>query len=147
MIYYTKQGYAIEIDREDYNRIKQYNWYKKSTGFTNENKQSLGRFLLNYHGELEVDHKDRNQFNNKKDNLRIATRQQQLANRGPLGSNDFKGVSWDKSKKTFRVHICVDRKIKHIGCFKDEVEAAHAYDKVARETWGEFAYLNFPDWI
>ena len=48
------------------------------------------------------------------------------------------------SDGVFEVKIRYKRKLKYIGRFKNEIKAAKAYDKKARELFGEFAYLNFP---
>lgn len=44
--------------------------------------------------------------------------------------NRFKGVSWASDHKSFRVIATVNGKLKHIGYFKDEIEAAKAYNLV-----------------
>lgn len=143
---YKARRVSFLIDDDDYERVKKYEWYL-SRGHNIQNKDgiTIGRFILNYSGPLEVDHKDRNIKNNQKENLRLATRQQQLANRWPIGNNRYKGVSYDKNKRVYRAHICVNYRVKHIGCFKSERRAAIAYNKAAKEIWGEFAYLNVTD--
>ena len=43
----------------------------------------------------------------------------------------FRGVSWNKQSKKWKVVIRVHGKQKGLGYFTDEVEAAHAYDAYA----------------
>jgi hypothetical protein len=45
----------------------------------------------------------------------------------------------------WRARIRVNGKRISLGLFKDEIEAAKAYDRAARKYHGEFASLNFPD--
>lgn len=96
----------------------------------------------------DADHADYNGLNNTRKNLRLATRQDNCRNRrtqGNIKSSQYKGVYWYKSYEMWRAQIQVKGKTKAIGYFKDEVLAAKAYDTVARELFGEFLYLNFPD--
>jgi transposase len=60
------------------------------------------------------------------------------------GSSRFVGVSWDKCNRCWIVHISSNGKQRHVGCFKDEIAAARAYDEAARQAFGEFATPNFP---
>ena len=53
-------------------------------------------------------------------------------------TSKYKGVSITKSN-TYQVHI----NRKYIGVFKTQEEAAKAYDKKAKELFGEKAKLNF----
>lgn len=90
---------------------------------------------------LLVDHVDHDTLNNTRDNLRLATRAQQQANRRktkPTASR-FKGVSWDSVKGKWRVRPTVNGKKTDLGHFADELEAASAYETFIRRACGEFA--------
>jgi hypothetical protein len=59
-------------------------------------------------------------------------------------TSQFKGVY--QRRGGWRATLCVGRNApKHVGDFPDEVTAARAYDKAAREAFGEDAVLNFPE--
>lgn len=58
-------------------------------------------------------------------------------------SSKFKGVCFDKKWGKWTAQITNGKKI-HLGRFGTELEAAQAYDKAAKEHFGEFAVLNFP---
>lgn len=97
-------------------------------------------FLDSWDESLEVDHIDGDIFNNKADNFRMASSQQQKFNsKKRTGvSSQFKGVGWDKRKQKWRARIVIESKEKFIGYYTDEVEAAIAYDNRARQVHGEF---------
>ncbi len=67
-----------------------------------------------------------------------------VAERQPPKKSQFRGVSKGLRDKKWFVHIRIDGKITHIGCFVDELEAAKAYDELARKHHGNKAKLNFP---
>lgn len=94
-----------------------------------------------------VSHVDGNRLNNQRENLRIGTRQQiggrQSGHRG--SRSQYKGVAWHKNRETWVAQIRYEGQLKHIGCFNLEEDAARAYDAKARELFGEFVSLNFPD--
>jgi len=62
-------------------------------------------------------------------------------------TSKFKGVSWDSSKEKWVAQINKSGMHRQIGRFRDEIAAAEAYDEAARELFGEFARLNFPDGV
>lgn len=101
----------------------------------------LGRSLLK--GE-DVDHANRNGLDNRRCNLRVATRSQNIANRGPLKTNTsgFKGVNFIKSTGKWQAAICVKGVQISLGTFLSPVDAARAYNDAALTHFGEFAYLN-----
>jgi len=98
-------------------------------------------------GVLSVDHSEHISFSNIKP--RQATHKQNHANRRPNShykgkptSSRYKGVRWDKQKNKWMAVIKIDGKIKFIGYFCHENDAATAYNEAAQLAWGEYAYLN-----
>lgn len=97
--------------------------------------------------KLLVDHKNRDSMDNRRGNLRFATKSQNNMNRsGRKGtSSKYKGVSWYKSRKCWRAMIKVNGKRKSLGYYESEIEAAKVYDEAARKYQGQFAYQNFSE--
>ena len=97
--------------------------------------------------ETEVDHKSGDGLDNRRSNLRSATRSQNQANKFKKEntSSRFKGVYQRRNYRRFRAHIRVHGEEIHVGDFDSEIEAARAYDAAARKYHGEFARLNFPN--
>jgi len=94
---------------------------------------------------LFVDHIDHNGLNNRRSNLRLCTLAQNNRNMvSRTGSSKYKGVCWHGGTKKWNAKIRLNRKCYHIGLFTDEIAAAKAYDKKAKELHGQFACLNFP---
>lgn len=94
-----------------------------------------------------IDHIDGNYFNNKKENLREATKQQNQFNKKANynSTSKYKGVCWDKRRKKWLCGIYINGKLKNIGGFNDEILAAKYYDVFANYYFKEFARLNFPE--
>lgn len=92
--------------------------------------------------EGDTDHRDGDTLNNRRANLRAATRSQNNANAIKRGgaSSRFKGVHWHKQAKCWTVQV----KGRHIGQFKREENAATAYNFIAEQEYGEFARYNLP---
>jgi hypothetical protein len=96
-----------------------------------------------------VDHINNNSLDNRKANLRLATPAQNARNRRKMAtktSSKYKGVSYHSGQKKWCAAIRVDGQYKYFGLFKNEIDAAKAYDKAARKHHKEFAVLNFPSW-
>jgi hypothetical protein len=71
-----------------------------------------------------IDHIDGNRSNNKIDNLRDVTVQQNQWNH-----TKAKGYSWHKASNKFSSQIKIDGKMKHLGLFNTEQEARNSYLK------------------
>jgi hypothetical protein len=95
----------------------------------------------------DVDHKDGNGLNNRKNNLRVCTRQQNQCNRDSTNPTGFRGVALMKGGrvKPWVAGLKYRGRRLVFGYYATAEEAARAYDDAAKRLNGEFARLNFPD--
>ena len=90
-----------------------------------------------------IDHIDRNGLNCQRKNMRFCTSSDNSCNKiDGKGNAKYKGVSKCSHTNSFCVRINKNRKPIYIGRFRDEIEAAKAYNKAAKIYHGEFAKLN-----
>lgn len=101
---------------------------------------SMQVLLLGTRDGYEIDHKNRNSMDNRRENLRWATRMQNCHNTGSKNKWGFKGVKSDKGKWIAR--ITANKQKIHLGTFPTPKDAAIAYNEAAIKYHGEFAYLN-----
>lgn len=89
-----------------------------------------------------LDHINRIKDDNRIENLRIATRSQNIANSSIRKNckSKYKGVIFNCNK--WQARISVDNKRISLGYFIKETDAALAYNKAALEYFREFANLN-----
>jgi hypothetical protein len=154
----TQGKYAI-VDPEDFERLNKHKWHASKWGNTfyaircagPRNKTKfirMHREIIRPPRHLVVDHINHNGQDNRKANLRPATRAQNNYNRRQFRkdkSSKYTGLSWRKDRKKWAVIVCYKRKNIIVGYFEDEIRAAKAYDKAAKKYYSQFAYLNFPD--
>ena len=97
---------------------------------------------------FQVDHINHDTLDNRKINLRICTVAENQYNqqiKNVKKTSKYKGVSWSPRHKSFRADIYKGEGHWFLGYYKDEFEAAQAYDKKAIELFGEFARPNIQD--
>jgi hypothetical protein len=143
------KGFITFVSPEDAPLLAEANWHaRKSNGIyasrvyatrygESGKKIQLHRVIL---GEpSEIDHKDHNGLNNRRDNLRPCTPSQNIGNsRHRPGISGFRGVYQEQRTGRWVAQIA-DR---NLGTFATPREAARAYDAAALERFGEFATLN-----
>lgn len=144
-----KGKFAI-VDDEDYEELFKYKWCLDAWGgyaVRFDNRRMRG--LIKMHREImkppdksHVDHINGNSLDNRRCNLRLCTSMQNIWNKRKKSGQKFKGVH--PSGSGWRAVIQTNGKQHHIGTFATEIEAAMAYDEVAKREQGEFARLNFP---
>lgn len=97
-------------------------------------------------GGLQVDHIQHHlgRLDNRRSNLRLATRSQNQANKGrPVNNSSFyKGVSFNRGKWEARIRFGGQRL--NLGRFEAALVAAQTYDAASRLLNGSYAGLNFP---
>lgn len=151
------QGCVAVVDDADFDAVNMFKWYAQriKKGFyavrnIRKSDGSWGRLYLHQFlspGVELSDHRDGNGLNNQRNNIRPATTIQngQGFRRKKLGaSSQFRGVWWNKRSNKWKSAIGVKGGPKYLGLFLLEKDAALAYDKAAREIFGEFATPNFP---
>ena len=133
-------------------------------------KKGMHALIMNTPKGMHTDHINGYGLDNRKENLRVCTAQQNFQNRRLRSdsSTGFKGVAYypinkkkytskktgittineSVLKKPYKAYIGnPERTNRHIalGWYATPEEAARVRDTKAKELHGEFAYLNFPD--
>jgi hypothetical protein len=153
----TQDKYA-KIDHEDAERVMNYGpwtahndnkdrWYAVSRH--NGMKLLLHRFLMGVTNPKDiVDHINNNGLDNRRDNLRVVTKQQNNQNTrpNPKSRSPYKGVSFHSRDNRWLARIYFNNRRYELGRFpptpEGELDAAKAYNQKAKEFYGDFAYLN-----
>lgn len=141
-------GENIYVEDEDYPKLAPFNWYCNDgtaiRGYVDGEKVNITSLIVETPIGFLVDHKNLVMHNCLRNNLRLATKQQNNHNCGPRKQNitGYKGVHWRKDKHKFQARIQADKKNHLLGYFNSAQEAALAYNKAAKRLHGEFAFLN-----
>jgi hypothetical protein len=150
------QGKFAIIDYADRELVLPYKWHLKNGYAARRRKVADGhgpcvilmhRVLCPVHEGMEVDHRNRDRLDNRRENLRPATSAQNKANGAVISHNTsgYRGVGRTTSGRPWTARIGIGGRVKHLGNFSSREDAALAYDKEARTVFGEFAFQNFPE--
>jgi hypothetical protein len=148
----------IIINEEQLINVNKYKWYlvKSKTSDTYyartntriNGKRSyllLHRYLTDCPKGKEVDHINGNGLDNRKENIRICSRSQNVCNAKKYKTgftSKYKGVCFRKPSNKYVAQIMIGKIRKGLGYFEKEIDAAIAYNNAAIKYYGEFARVN-----
>jgi len=147
-------GRSVLVDDEDAERLSGYPWRLSQYGYAIRTKDSsdpppapetisMHREICNAPDGVEVDHRNMDRLDNRRENMRLCTRCENQQNRVASGeTSDYKGVCWDATHEKWIVRIQSDGKRRHLGRFHSEVRAAMVYNEAAKKLHGSYARLN-----
>lgn len=145
------RGLTALVDDADYDRIAAHRWYAQPNGgkrFYAARRERHGGPLIYMHREinrtpdaLHTDHIDGDGLNNQRSNLRSVTPAQNAMNKGKQRGQSSKGAWLDPSTRganKWRAAIRIAGRLKYLGRFSTEEQAASAYAAAAEGHFGEF---------
>lgn len=136
----SESGRAI-IDIDDLNKIIGIKW-RLHTGYAKYGSHNITihRLVMNCPDNMIVDHINHNRLDNRKENLRICTKQQNTFNSSKRVTNtsghtgvDFNGGKW-------RARIKVNGEDITLGLYQNIEDAIATRSKAIDKYFGEFAY-------
>jgi hypothetical protein len=155
------QGKEALVDNIDYAYLMRWKWYfnrrKDGSGYAARTDRHPRKRMVYMHVVVflrkrkrkrlsgEVDHKNRDKLDNRRQNLRAANRSQTNYNKQQQKNNTsgYIGVALFKPcPGLWQSYINVDRKRIPLGYWKSKKAAARAYNRAARKYHGKFAVLN-----
>lgn len=143
------KGYVAIVDETDQDLANRKWFYSNGYAVRRDGNKviSMHRIILSRMHDLSgkvSDHVNRNRLDNRRENLRPASRFESQANRGAKkGKSGYRGV-YQLPSGMFGTYIQTSGKTKYVGTQPTAILAAQLYDYAAKDLFGEFAVLNFP---
>lgn len=145
------QGKFALVDDDMYDYLTCWDWHF-SGGYAKRNDYDNGKtkivrmhhFVLPLEKGRMTDHINGNGLDNRRENLRLVTKSQNMMNRGlqKNSSSGFKGVALHKPTGKWRAYIGKDGKHIHLGLFEDIKKAAYAHNEAVFKYHGKYGKLN-----
>lgn len=143
----TKNEFFIDID--DYDKIKNNSWYENEDGYllSRINGKLIRMHILIMDADgfnKDVEHKNHNTRDNRKSNLRMATRSQNAMNVGIRSNNTSgtTGVYYNKNRRVWYSKITINNKEVYLGSFLNKEDAIAARRDAEERYFKEFSYNN-----
>ena len=144
---YTTKNEPFYFDKEDYEKIKDYCWYKDTQGYLcckRDKMYLLHRVIMDAQYKEEVDHINHNTIDNRKENLRICSSSQNHMNRGAssISASGIRGVYWYNNLKKWSAEIVVDGQKIILGQYKNIEDAIKARKEAEIKYFKEYRYIE-----
>lgn len=147
------QGVFVLVDDEDFEYLNKFKWnlchgYAQRFGRITEDfyrkSMLMHREIIHASKGIQVDHINHDQLDNRKSNLRLVTKSQNMMNakKRTMCKSPYKGVCWFNNYQKWMSSITINGKKKFLGYFEYDKDAAVAYNKAAKKYFGEFSLLN-----
>lgn len=136
------------FDIADYDRVKSHYWRPSTKGYIiteiDNHQVSLHRYLLNPLPEMQIDHINHDKSDNRRNNLRVVSQNENQWNMGPTAQNTsgVKGVAWNKRNKKWVAFIYHRGNRYHLGTFDNKEDAISARHAAEEKYYGEYSYAN-----
>lgn len=146
----NKGKFFAVVDDEDYKKLSNLRWTYSSAGPGYAEHGFKGklvrmhRVIMNAQKGFMVDHINMNGLDNRKKNLRLCTKAENMRNRNmtKVNTSGYKGVVWDKINQKWVAQMKLNGKHLNFGRFLLKKDAAKAYNEGAKKYHGKFAKLN-----
>lgn len=140
---HTTDGFIFLFSTEDYETVLQYCWSTSNKRVrTNINGKNvfLHRLVLNATNDYEVDHINGNTFDNRRSNLRLVTRQENMMNtkRRENNTSGKKGVYFRQDTNKWSAEIVYNKQHFSLGCFNTFEEAVKAREEAEAKYFGKY---------
>ena len=150
------RGRVAIVDDDDFVVLSAYRWTYATRGYAirtalpgdnhawGTSSAIMHRQIVNAPRGMDVDHVNGDRLDNRRANLRICTRSENLRNVGrrPTNTSGLKGAAWDRYTSSWKASIRAFGRHIHLGRFKTAEEAAGMYDAAALIFHGDFARPN-----
>ena len=155
-----KDGTQFRFDRDRFSLIEDINFYRNKNN--DEDAKSyiicakgkyLHRYLFGHRHGYEIDHINLDTFDNRSENIRFCTHQQNQINQGLQSNNTsgVTGVSYYKPRQKYRARIKISQRDIHLGYYDTFLEATQARNVGIELLFGEYGRYNkvpeVPNWI
>ena len=145
---YTAKGNKFYFDIEDFDLVSYYCWIEKDgyliANNLNGDSVRLHRLImgLEKYDNKKVDHMNHDTMDNRKENLRITTNQENCFNHKPHSNNTsgYSGVGFRKELNKWRARIYVDGRCICLGNYDNINDAIKARLEAEKKYYGEYQY-------
>jgi hypothetical protein len=153
---FLNSGETCFVDDEDFALLSRHKWWKLRSYIATYAQTKIGSHCVSMHRLImgpsskksqSIDHIDGNGLNNQKANLRFVSPSHQRQNtqkrkmKGKHPSSRFVGVSYIKTRNCWVAGISFQGK-RICKTRTTEIEAAKAYDEMARKMFGPNCFTN-----